>query len=220
MTLYDLKPQFLQCLRPAAARLARAGITANQVTLTAAIGSLAIGMTVAMNADARILFLLLPVWLLLRMALNAIDGLIAKEHNQQTPLGTYLNELGDVISDAALYAPFAFVAPFSVLTVGVVVVAALISEMAGALAAMVGAQRRYDGPMGKSDRALVFGTLAIWIATRQPLPSWSGWLMPLLAGLIGVTIFRRVHAGLRTAGTCRQKAPIPVHSTPPGSTSS
>ena len=33
---------------------------------------------------------------------------------------------------------------------------------------MVGASRRYDGPMGKSDRAFVFGALGLWVglATR------------------------------------------------------
>ncbi len=216
MTLYSLKPRFLQCLRPAAACPAGADITANQVTLAAAAVSLVIGITSAALADVRGLFLLLPAWLLLRMMLNAIDGIIAREHNQRTPLGMYLNELGDVVSDVALYAPFAFVAPFCVVSVGVVIVAAVISELAGVLAVVVGADRRYDGPMGKSDRALVFATLAIWIATGQALPSWAAWLMPALAVLIGVTTFNRVRAGLRTARSADQAASTRIHSTPSG----
>ena len=38
--------------------------------------------------------------LFLRMALNAIDGMLAREFNQKTNLGAYLNELTDVISVA------------------------------------------------------------------------------------------------------------------------
>ncbi len=43
------------------------------------------------------------------MAFNAIDGMLAREHNQQSKLGAFLNELTDVVSDAALYLPFALV---------------------------------------------------------------------------------------------------------------
>jgi CDP-diacylglycerol--glycerol-3-phosphate 3-phosphatidyltransferase len=35
------------------------------------------------------------------MALNAIDGMLAREHDMQSPLGAMLNELGDVLSDVA-----------------------------------------------------------------------------------------------------------------------
>ena len=40
-----------------------------------------------------------------------------------------------------------------------VVIAAIIGEMAGALGPMLGGTRRYDGPIGKSDRAFAFGLL-------------------------------------------------------------
>ena len=65
-----------------------------------------------MFAQIAWLFWLLPIWLFLRMALNAIDGMLAREFQQQSALGGYLNEITDVVADAALYLPFAFVAPF------------------------------------------------------------------------------------------------------------
>ena len=55
-----------------------------------------------------ILFMLLPIVLFIRMALNALDGMLARECNQQTRFGAILNETGDVISDIALYLPFLF----------------------------------------------------------------------------------------------------------------
>src|SRR5688572_15341028 len=106
ITIYELKPRFQQWLRPLARALANAGITANQVTLAAMLVSIVVGAFVAWSAHWLWPFLLLPVWLFLRMAMNAIDGMLAREFGQQSPLGAYLNELSDVVSDAALYLPF------------------------------------------------------------------------------------------------------------------
>jgi CDP-diacylglycerol--glycerol-3-phosphate 3-phosphatidyltransferase len=130
--------------------------------------------------------------------LNALDGLLAAEHGQRSPLGAYLNELSDVLSDAALYAPFAFVAPFSVLSVAIVIFLSAVCEFAGALGSMVAGERRYDGPMGKSDRAIVFAGLGVWIGMTEALPSLAAGLMPALGVLLVATVVNRVSAGLRT----------------------
>ena len=90
---------------------------------------------------------------------------------RRAALGAYLNELADVVSDAALYLPFAFVAPFGPWSVAARDRRCVrVSEMAGALGPMVGATRRYDGPMGKSDRALVFGALGLCVGLGGALP--------------------------------------------------
>lgn len=199
MTLYALKPRFQSLLRPAVSRLAAAGVTANQVTIIAMAGSLLVGAAMAVWRELYGVFLLLPVWLILRMALNAIDGMLAREFDQETPLGAYLNELGDVVSDAALYLAFALIAPFSPVWVVLVVFLMVVSEFAGVLGQAVGPARRYEGPLGKSDRAFVFGTLALWLGLFGTLPALVAHLMPLLALLLAITIVRRVRAGL--AGT-------------------
>ena len=199
MTLYALKPRFLALLRPLAAALARRGVTANQVTLAAAFGSVAIGGLAAGFADLRWPFLLIPLWMPLRMGLNALDGLMAREHGQKSPLGAYLNELLDLVADAALVLPFALVAPFDPLGVGLIVLLALLSEVAGILGPLVGSSRRYDGPLGKSDRALVFGGLALAVGLLPALPAWSAWLMPALALLLCLTILNRIRHGLHEA---------------------
>jgi CDP-diacylglycerol--glycerol-3-phosphate 3-phosphatidyltransferase len=203
MTLYGLKPRFQGLLRPLVGSLARAGVTANQVTVAAAIGSLAVGAVVAWQAGHRIVFLLLPVWLLVRMALNAIDGMLAREFNQKSTLGAYLNEIGDVVSDAALYAPLALIPPFGVVGIGLAILLATLTEFAGVLGPTVGASRRYDGPLGKSDRALVFGALGLWIGIGAPLPHWLGWVICLVNALLVLTVINRVRAGLRESTELR-----------------
>ena len=200
MSIYELKPRFQALLRPLVGRLARAGVTANQVTVAACVVSVALGLWLFFGLPGRWAFALIPLWMFLRMALNAIDGMLAREHGQKSALGAFLNELTDVISDAALYAPFALVAPFSGFWVGAVIVLAGLSEFAGALGPTVGASRRYDGPMGKSDRAFVFGALGLHVALGWPLAGWAAWLMPLLAALVAWTIANRIRRALAEAG--------------------
>jgi CDP-diacylglycerol--glycerol-3-phosphate 3-phosphatidyltransferase len=197
MTIYALKPRFQSLLRPAVRWLAHAGATANQVTLAAAIGSILVALVVICAAETRWAFLLLPLWFLLRMALNAIDGMLAREFGQQSRLGAYLNEIFDVISDAALYAPVAMVEPFGPIGIAVLVFLSALTEFAGVLGPTVGASRRYDGPLGKSDRAFFFGTLGFWIGIGGPLPAWLGWIVPIVAVLLVLTTLNRIRAGLR-----------------------
>ena len=197
MTIYALKPRFQAFLRPLATALARAGVTANQVTVATCVVSVALGALVALQLPDTRAFLWIPLWMIARMALNALDGMLAREFGQQSRLGAYLNELTDVVADAALIAPFALLPPFSVAwTAGVIVLAAL-SEYAGALGPLVGASRRYDGPMGKSDRAFVFGALGLWAGLAAPLPMWAAWIMPILAAALVATIVNRIRGGLR-----------------------
>lgn len=199
-SLYALKPRFQALLRPGVSALARAGVTANQVTVVAALGSIAVGVTLTVWGRALPwLFLLVPVWFLLRMALNAADGMLAREFGQKSALGAYLNELCDVVADAALYLPFALVMPWGIPGVVAVVFLATVSELAGVLGTMVGGERRYDGPMGKSDRALVFGALGTWIGLGGATPDWLGLVWVAVAVLIAWNIVNRVRAGLASA---------------------
>jgi len=196
MSIYTLKPRFQSLLRPLTTSLARAGVTANHVTVAACLVSVAVAAFVAWNSAERWPFLLIPLWMFLRMALNAIDGMLAREFGQKSKLGAYLNELTDVVSDSALYLPFALVAPFALWSVGLVVLLAAISEYAGVLGLMVGASRRYDGPMGKSDRAFVFGALGLWIGLSDSLPGWAFYVIALVVVALVQTIANRVRRGL------------------------
>jgi phosphatidylglycerophosphate synthase len=196
LSIYALKPRFQALLRPLAVQLAKSGVTANQVTVAAAVISVIVGAFVAVRAPERTPFFLIPLWMFVRMALNALDGMLAREFGQKSRLGALLNELGDVVSDAALYAPFAFIAPFSIAWVAAVVVFACITELSGVMGPMIGASRRHDGPFGKSDRAFAFGALALWIALGGPLPGWLAWLMPIAVGLSIMTVINRARHAL------------------------
>ena len=195
-SVYDLKPRFQALLRPLCGALSRAGVTANQVTIAAALLSIAFGSAIAATQGARWTLLFLPFLLFLRMALNAIDGMLAREFHQKSRLGAVLNEMGDVISDTALYLPFALLPGMSPLLVTLVVIVAVMTEMTGVVAVQIGAERRYDGAFGKSDRAVFFGALAVALGLDAQVGTWTAVLL-LLAAVAGLlTIFNRARGAL------------------------
>lgn len=195
-SVYQLKSRFQTALRPLVHALHAAGVTANQVTIAACGLSLALAALLIAMPQHAWLFLLVPIWLFLRMALNAIDGMLAREFGQASALGALLNELGDVISDTALYLPFAFVAGSHPWLIALVILLAAVSEFAGVLGLTIGASRRYDGPMGKSDRALVFGVIGLLVGLSVPLATYINWVWFAVAALTLLTIVNRVRGAL------------------------
>ena len=195
-TIYDLKPKFQALLRPFCARLAEAGVTANQVTLIACGLSLAHGAAHWMNPGAKWVLALLPIILFIRMAMNAIDGMLAREFAQASKLGAILNELTDVISDAALYLPFAFVPGLPAPLIVVTVLFGVIAEMTGVIGIQIGASRRYDGPFGKSDRAFFFGAFAVSLVVFEA-GLWSTTLIAFACALSLATIVNRARMALK-----------------------
>lgn len=198
-TIYDLKPRFQALLRPVCGALARAGVTANQVTVAAALLSAAGGAAILWLPEARWPLLALPVVLFLRMALNAIDGMLAREHDMKSRLGAVLNELGDVVADAMLYLPLAAVPGVPGWLVAGLVMAGILVEMTGVVGIQIGASRRYDGPVGKSDRAFIFGLLAFLLGIGIGAGVWVDILLGLALALSGITVVNRARNALAEA---------------------
>lgn len=195
MTLYDIKPQFQNLLRPTVVRLHVMGATANQVTLLAMLASVLLG-GVLMCFPKPLFFISLPVFLLFRMALNAIDGMLAREFNQQSVPGAILNEVGDIIADAALYLAFAFLTGVSPWLVVLVVLLSWLTEFCGVIAQTLTGSRNYRGPMGKSDRAFVLGALGFFIALWPQYPIVANIVFGALAGLLAWTSINRCRSAL------------------------
>jgi CDP-diacylglycerol---glycerol-3-phosphate 3-phosphatidyltransferase len=200
-TLYDIKPAFQKLLRPLAAALVGLGLTANMVTLGAAALSLVTGAALAIGHASPAVFWILPLALIIRMALNAIDGMMAREFGQKSTLGMYLNELTDVVADTALILPFALLPGFPGWGVALFAIAAILTEFAGVLGIPAAESRRYDGPFGKSDRALALGFIGALVAAGINFGHWGAYLFPCLAALSLATVWNRVRAGLNEAGS-------------------
>ncbi|MBI2688477.1 MAG: CDP-alcohol phosphatidyltransferase family protein [Acidobacteria bacterium] len=184
-SVYDLKPKFQALLRPIVRQLADAGVTANQVTVFACLVSVVLGLDLAYGSRR---WLALPVWLFFRMALNAIDGMLAREHGQASKLGALLNELTDVIADAFLLLPFVYVPGWNPLITGFVIFLSGLTEMTSVVGQSITGVRRNDGPMGKSDRALWLSVIAVWIYFDWPHHELFA---PLLALVLVATVYNR-----------------------------
>lgn len=183
-SIYDLKPRFQALLRPGCQALADRGFTANQVTAAALALSCLHGLWIGSGGLQGMALFLLPATLLARMALNAIDGMLAREFDQKTRFGALFNEIGDVAADAALYLPLALVPGVPPVLLTACVALGLIAEFAGAIAPQIGSPRRYDGPFGKSDRAVFFGLLAFLLSLGLMPAGWTAaylWLGIALA---------------------------------------
>jgi CDP-diacylglycerol--glycerol-3-phosphate 3-phosphatidyltransferase len=211
VSVYDVKPGFQKLLRPLVKLLARSGVTANQVTIAAVLLSFGAGTWLAIDRGTGStlpgyvsgqaetvpqILLMIPGVLFIRMALNAIDGMLAREHHMKSRLGAILNEMGDVVSDAALYLPLAWVPVFDPLPVVLVVLLGIVVEMAGVVSVQIGSSRRYDGPMGKSDRAFILGGLSLLLGLGVPLGDGVELILWGIVLLEILTIVQRSRKGL------------------------
>jgi CDP-diacylglycerol---glycerol-3-phosphate 3-phosphatidyltransferase len=196
-SLYDWKPAFQDRLRPYAEQLHQTGITPNQVTLAALALAAFEGALLLTWPDAWFPLLLLPVVLFVRLALNAMDGMIAREHGQATKSGKLLNELGDMLADAFLYLPLMAVPGAPEALIALAVLAGIATEFTGVIAEAMGAGRRYDGPFGKSERALAFGAAGLLLALGAGAGWWFDLLMLLVIVLSARTAWNRAEAAVR-----------------------
>ncbi|POT55216.1 hypothetical protein C3432_23290 [Citrobacter amalonaticus] len=199
MTLYQIKPAFQALLRPLMFWLYKHRVTANHITLAAMVLSFITG-AVLMVFPHPGLFILLPIVLFVRMALNALDGMLARECHQKSRLGAILNETGDVLSDIALYLPFLMLPNSHVPLVLIMLFCAAMTEFCGVLAQTINGIRSYAGPLGKSDRALFFGAWGLALAIWPQLVQWNNAVWWGATVLLLWTVINRCRSALRDEG--------------------
>jgi CDP-diacylglycerol--glycerol-3-phosphate 3-phosphatidyltransferase len=176
ISVYNIKPAFQKLLQPLLKTLKKGGVTANQITLSAILLSIGMGIALRFSLEYPSLILVVPFGYLVRMMLNALDGMMATQYNMQSKLGEILNELGDVISDAVIIFPLIFlhhINPWVIICFGIV---AILNEFAGVLAKAISGKRQYDGPMGKSDRALLIGVYCLTFYFWNDLAIAGNWV--------------------------------------------
>ncbi|MGM8890436.1 alpha/beta fold hydrolase [Psychrobacter sp. 1Y1] len=192
MSLYQLKTQFQNQLRPISNTLVEQNITANQVTVSAVLLSIGTAYIIAKpTAEQQRLWLLLPSSLFVRMALNAIDGMMAREHGQVSRLGAVLNEVGDMVADTVLLASLTphilthhindkeqqtSIAnlPTNISTsqqhITALIALSIGTELLGITSNTMLGVRANQGPLGKSDRAFLLGVLGAFMGIRAKAP--------------------------------------------------
>lgn len=199
ISVYKLKPKFQQLLTPVLLFLHKNHITANQITVSSILLSAVIGVLFWTADESRWFFLSLPIGLLLRMALNALDGMMARKFNQTSKLGEVLNEVGDIVSDVIIFFPLLKFQPESLYLIIIFIVLSIINEFAGLIGKAIGKERRYDGPMGKSDRALILGVYGLTVFFGADISGISKYIFGLLIILLIISTYIRLKKSLHEA---------------------
>lgn len=192
ISVYNLKPKFQLILTPVLLFLRKRNISPNQLTFLAVILSMFIGLSIV-YFPVKYSLLIVPIGLLLRMILNALDGMMARKFNLQSKKGQVLNELGDVVSDVFIYLPFIFVLENALLSIIVFVLLGLINEFIGVLGEVVGGERRYEGPMGKSDRALCISLVCFTLFFFPEVKSLIRYVFDVMSVLIVLSSTIRIY---------------------------
>jgi len=196
ISVYKLKPKFQQLLMPILTFLHRRKITATQITMGSVVLSLLIAVMFWYADRMPILFLALPIGLFMRMAFNALDGMMARLFNQMSKKGEVLNEVGDILSDVMIFFPLLkFHSESLYLVVGFIVLS-VINEFCGLIGKVVANDRRYDGPMGKSDRALLLGVYGILSLLHISITAISVYLFAVLCLLLVLSSITRLRKAL------------------------
>jgi len=198
-SIYDLKPGFQALLRPLMRFLRKIGITPNALTVMAILLSAVTGFCLWLGTTQRSLLLFVPIALFVRMALNALDGMMAREFKLSSPEGMILNELGDVISDTMIFLPLIAHSSDQSWTVILFAMLGILNEFTGVLAFNVCGERLYQGPMGKSDRAFVIGGLCLSLYLWPGFEAWVGTCMILFSVLLVVSTANRIKGALARA---------------------
>lgn len=167
-----------------------------------------------------------PLWILpfactLRLALDVLDGEVARASGRTTAFGGVLGDLNDGAGDALLYGGLAWglAATQSNLTLPTVLllVLGLLGELAGVAAAAHGAPRGQAGPLGKVERMV--GLSLVVLLPASVVAMWGLTLLALTTLVRRVGIARRQLAAvgaaqvpIRAAGSSTE----PIHGTAPG----
>lgn len=197
ISIYEIKPKFQQLLMPIVDWMKKIGMTPNQVTILALLLSIVTGIILSIFHENKWIYILMPIVMFVRMALNAIDGVMAKKYQMKSHLGLLLNEIGDVISDLFLFIPFVFIAEDYGIGIMLFISLSIISEMAGVTVQVIGSSRRYDGPMGKSDRAFIVGFISFLIFVHLNIIPYLHFVFYVCSILMLINIYNRITKGLK-----------------------
>jgi CDP-diacylglycerol--glycerol-3-phosphate 3-phosphatidyltransferase len=200
ISLYKIKPRFQQLLKPLLNMFYKIGFTANGITWMAILLSAVIGVLFWFFPNGHMLWIF-GVALLVRMTLNALDGMMAKTYNMTSVSGEMLNELGDVVSDAVLFFPLIKLTGVNFWWVLLFMFLAMLNEFIGVLTKAATGTRRYDGPMGKSDRALVLGVTCLLFFFWQAVMVAFNYIFAGMSILLLLSSVVRIKNGLAQNGS-------------------
>ena len=197
ISTYKIKPVFQKLLTPLLKALRKLGFTPNVLTISAILLSFYLSYLLLQGSTNINYYLYVAIGLLFRMMLNALDGMMARVYQMQSSTGEILNEVGDIVSDVAIFYPLLFLSGLDIRLAFIFIILSVINEFCGVLAKGLSGERRYDGPMGKSDRATLIGLICIAFYFECPLNPYLDYIFSIAVLLVLVSSFVRLKNSIK-----------------------
>lgn len=179
-------------------------MTANQATVLGILFVVltAMSFVVGLNhAEYRWLLLLTPIFLVMRMAMNALDGMLAREYKTGSVAGELFNEGLDIVGDTICYGSLFFVPNAPQMSLTVFLVLTWMAEYFGVLGkGLPGGVRRHETFLGgKPDRAIWMGALALILFFYPGFSRYVGTYLAVVACFVLMTSLVRIRKTLLEA---------------------
>ena len=191
MGIYSIKPKFQQFLSPLNNFLIKNKVHPTIINISALIISILAGVAFYYSAQYPFLLLYIPIMAFVRTALNALDGMVARELKvKNMQFGEVLNEFFDRISDASIFLGIAFSGYVSIGLGVIVLVIILLNSYLSIVSKAAGGSRQYGGFMGKADRMIYVEIMAGVILLLNNFSIANYFVMFIGIGTL-VTMFER-----------------------------
>ncbi|NNM27899.1 MAG: CDP-alcohol phosphatidyltransferase family protein [Akkermansiaceae bacterium] len=176
----------LRASQSAASALARAGVSANAISVAGMLVGILAGAAFAATAGGfgpgRPWWILGAALVQLRLLANMFDGMVAIERGTASPTGELYNEVPDRVSDTATLVGLGYAA-LSVPVLGFLAAgAAMFTAYIRATGKAAGARHEFCGPFAKPQRMFLVTLCGLWCGLTPP--AWQA--IPALGPVAGI----------------------------------
>lgn len=194
MRIYSIKPKFQAFLKPAMRLLIKLKVSPTLVNVKALIISIIAGFVFFLSSYNLTWLWAIPFLAFIRTALNALDGMIARETKAKNQaFGEVLNEFLDRLSDVAFFVGLAFTSYVSQSLALGTLVSVLVVSYIGIVGKAAGGKRQYVGLMGKADRMFWLSVASVAVIVFKNTNLMNYFLIFILVFAV-ITIFQRYFA--------------------------
>lgn len=199
-----MKPREWGIMVKAAGVLTRSGVSANAISVASVFACVVAGAAFAMTsqvagAGQRALWLLGAVCVQLRAICNLLDGMVAVESGQASPVGELYNEIPDRLSDAAMLIGLGYAAGSTPILGFAAALVAVFVAYVRAQARVAGAPQNYCGPMGKPHRMFLVTFVGVFFAVAPSAWQTPWWGPGRAWGMIQAAMWVIIVGGMLTA---------------------
>lgn len=177
MGIYSTKSKWQRVLDPVVAICVRKRVHPDWFTYSALVLSFVAAFAFYRAGAERWWLWLAPPCVLIRLALNLLDGQVARGMGLDDPWGEVKNEFGDRIADVAIFLGISFGGYAHASLVALVLALVLCISYLGILGKALGGPRVYGGIFGKGDRMISLAVFTLYPLLSGNLESFDWYLV-------------------------------------------